>query len=222
MNCYNEYVKYKRLYLNLKQKGGHNNKRRKSSRCTLTEPREYQIGILQMYKKDKELSSLNALEIGIGNALDSILLSKQFKSYTGVDSKESSIKKAIENCEKHSCKIDFIHSKMKDLTKDKVYDYILIKNNYHKINDYGKALDTLLDILDDDGVILIDESKSISDSDKLKDLQKYLISEAPKKYNIRVKYFDKKLRDVYSVTKNYATFHQKRKEIPVPPAERWY
>lgn len=205
---YKQYIKYKSKYLKLKYGG-----------ATLPDIKEYQIGVLQMYKKDQDLSSLKVLEIGMSDILDSIVMSKKFKSYLGVDPDCEIINKAQEVCKKHSCKIEFMKFTIEDIPKEDTYDFILLKDFYNKVPNYGKALDSMLDLLDDDGIILIDQTK---DKDNNLDLDEYLMKKASRKYNIKVNHLDKKQRDLYSITKRFAEFNQTKKDIPVPPAERWY
>lgn len=188
-----KYEKYKYRYTKLKYGGQ-----------SLPPVKDYHIGIIQMYHED--LSTLKALEIGIGDSSDSILFSKEFKSYIGQEEDCSNISKAKELCKKYDCKIDFTTRPVKDIVGN--FDVVLFYNSFDK-----RHLEhTVKNLLNKDGIILIDEPKSSKYNKYLKGLNK----------GLKMRHFDKKNRDVYIITRPDASFNIRSGRLPIPPAERWY
>lgn len=213
IDYFHKYKKYKIRYLNLVDlKGG---KRSSKSKNNLLPIKDYQTGIIEMYFDD--LSQLDALEIGVGDASESIAMSKLFRSYTGQETNKSKLAKAKKLCVKYSCRITFTDKSIDDLSIKEEPDVILLYNQLNSI-DLSKVLDILTSIVDQDGIILIDQPKS-KNKHKYKE---YLLNVAPDKHKIRVRHFDKKDNDVYVITREDASFNIKSGPLKIPPAERWY
>lgn len=177
--------------------------------------RSYQIGVLKQYIKKADTSKLDALEIGVQDINSSLQTAKKFRSYTVVDSKHK--------FDKEKCDPPIKLSSMSDLVKNtskKTYDFIVVNDDAVFQEDFNSMIDMLYDLLDDNGVLLIDTPRADTRKKELNDLKRYLIKDAAKKYNIRVAHLEKKTRDLYAITKNFADFYQSRKDVP--PADRWF
>ena len=113
--------------------------------------------------------------------------------------------------------MSFISDKIPDIKLDEDPDIILLYDKLNKL-DIRKILDDLTNLIDQDGIILIDQPKN---SDKSKSKQ-YLLDQAADKHKIRIRHFDKRDTDLYVITREDASFNIKSGPLKIPPAERWY
>ncbi len=225
MAFYSKYIKYKTKYLQLKKV--YNNKTklkllhgagkfeylRKMKGLIL--PKKYQIEIFKQYFDN--LKNKKAIEIGIGNSLRSIPLSKLFESYYGVEQNKKLMKLSKENCKKYKCNIHFIQDSVENLNLKNTFDVAIFINTFHFINK-KKTIEKLIKIIDKKGIIFIDEPKPRpygwgspvlnKDSPQFDPIKwkrketnlnetKDFLLHLDQKYGLKVKYYDLKNRNVF-------------------------
>jgi len=98
----------------------------------------------------------NVLEVGVGNGLNgSIILSKLFNLYTGLEPIEHIFNIAEENCKKFECDIEFINETIEDFKTDNEYHLIIFKNSIF-FTDLDKTIEKIDNLLTKDGIVIID------------------------------------------------------------------
>ena len=166
------YHKYKEQYIQLKKqtnslkgvtdKKGKERKKKDSYKYlhklrTIPVP-EYQLKLFKKYLNI--LDNKNVLEVGIGNAMRSVPLSKLFKSYIGIEPNEKLFKLAKENCKQNDCSMIIKNTNIDDFESNNEYDMIIFINVFHFLNK-EKTASKLFNLLETDGIIFIDEPKPI-------------------------------------------------------------
>ena len=124
---YKEYIKTKSKYLvkklNTRYGGNYLTKHTK-----LRQPNFFHLEtILDHFDT---IHDKNVLEVGVGNGLNgSIILSKLFNLYTGLEPDEDILNIAEKNCKKFECDIEFKNEYIEDYETNNEYHVIIFKNS---------------------------------------------------------------------------------------------
>ena len=154
ISYFEKYQKYKLNYIRLKQNQfGSGFDYLKESK-----PLNYKYLIELINSEFRKTENLDVLEVGTGNALKSISLSKIFNSYDGLEPDEEMYKLSIKNCQKTNCKIEIFNTGIEDFQTNKKYDLILFANSFHFVEP-KPTLEKLSDLLKEGGKVIIDEPK---------------------------------------------------------------
>lgn len=111
--------------------------------------------LLTEFKKHfKDLSSLDFLEVGIGNGRFGSILAESFANYSGIDPSKEYVKIAIQNVS-HKSNTKYKVGKAEKIPFDKKFDIIFYSLSWHFIKDFSRALSEAKRVLKSSGVILI-------------------------------------------------------------------
>lgn len=152
---YHKYKKYKEKYLNLKH-GGSNTYLYQME--NLIPVPKFTLNLFEKYLG--RLNDKTAIEFGVGNGLKSIPISRLFKTYVGVEPDNNLYQLALSNCKKFDCTINFVNRSIEKIDIDKKFDAIIFINVFQFV-DYEKAMSMIDNLLTDNGIVYIQQSKPV-------------------------------------------------------------
>jgi len=112
--------------------------------------------------KYKSLKKMRVLEIGIGNGNYSIPMSKNFKSYYGIEPIPEIYEVFIESCKKHNCNIKSYNMDFEQFinNNNKKFDLIILRNVIHLI-DYDDLIKLSAKIVKKNAFIIIQNKQAL-------------------------------------------------------------